>query len=210
MRARTWFLSLAVRVLAAGVGLGACSYDPHIMDGELRCSSAGKCPSGYTCSNNLCFGSSSSSADAGSGDDATGSPLPLVRYIGSWTLDPTASVTTHCDNGSLDVQLLSPADKPSVMKIAAGVVGQSDLQSIWLCTLGLSVDASGAHLHDSSPTCSDSSMDPKETWTATKFEVVINGLRSANHTAAYNRTDEYANGTTVTCSQMVTAPLTKN
>lgn len=195
---------------AAWLGVAGCSYAPHFKDGELRCSLAGECPEGYSCQNNACF---ATSADAGLGRDVP-SQAVLNRYIGSWTLDSTAAVSNHCDDGTVEVRPLSPVDKPSIMTITAGTAGKFDLVSIWLCTLDLRVDAAGAHLYDPPPTCRhDTSADPAQpsaTWTATRFDIVLGGGQSATHTATYTRLDQYADGTVVTCAQMVTAPLTKN
>jgi hypothetical protein len=75
------------------------------------------------------------------------------------------------------------------------------------------VDAAGAHLSDPTPTCSQAATDPAapdETWTATQFDIVLSGLQTATHTAQYTRVDQYPDGTVVTCSQAVTASLTKS
>ncbi len=209
MRTRPTFAALFVGV-AACLGVAGCSYAPHLKDGELRCSLSGQCPEGYACQNDACF---AASTDGGLGSDAPTQTL-LNRYIGSWTLDPTAAVSNHCDNGTAEIRMLSPASNPSPMTITAGIAGRSDLISQWLCNLELRVDAAGAHLSDPPPTCRhDSSTDPaqpSETWTATQFDIVLSGLRSATHTATYTRVDQYADGTVVNCSQAVTAPLTKN
>jgi hypothetical protein len=204
---------ISVVVLATWLGAGGCSYNPKFKDGELKCSLAGECPEGYTCQNNAC--SSSGGRDAAVTTDTTpkddaGPQVLMNRYIGMWTMDTAASVLNQCDDGSLPyTNKLSPAGSPSVMTISAGT-GQNDLESAWLCTLTLKLDTSGAHLNDANPTCADSSGDPKETWTATQFEFYAANARTATHTASYTRVDRYANGTTVTCAQTVTATLTKN
>ncbi|MEO8213401.1 MAG: hypothetical protein ABI560_09415 [Myxococcales bacterium] len=184
--------------LTVGLASGACSYDPKFADGTLQCSSSGECPENYSCraSDRTCV----------SRHDA-----PVNLFVGTWTLAPTSTVTTRCANSPAPiVAMLSPATEPSRMTITAGVVGQYDLDSEWLCPLHLRVDGTGAHLSDNRP-CSAAGTAPvtTQTWTATQFDILANTGTTAMHVAAYTRVDLYADGSMVTCMQMVTAPLTK-
>lgn len=191
-------------VLLALLAAAGCTYDPKFDDGKLRCSSAGTCPTGYSCKNSLCFSDSPTAVP----------PAAVSAYLGTWTLGVTSTVTTTCPGSAPSVTNLSPAANPSLMMIAAAPTGTAaDLRSTWLCILDLRVDTAGAHLSDSTPSCSDPGTDPAislQTWTATQFEIVANTGATAMHTARYNRQDDYANGTTTHCTQLVTAPLTKN
>lgn len=207
---------MGIAMMAFLTAAAGCKYDPQPGEGALGCSIAGECPEGYSCRvNGFCYSTGSgpmdagASADAGLGGDAVPAAI-LNRYIGEWTLGVTSMVETNCDDGFSNTSLLSPAGSPSTMTIAPGTPGVSDLDSFWLCALSLRMDATGAHLFDANPTCSDDSADPANTWTATRFDVVTTNGLTGMHNAFYNRVDQYAAGKVVQCTQTVRAPLIKN
>ena len=215
MRALVSGLSSAWFLLMAAV-LANCNYDPKFKDGALKCSASGECPSGYVCRADACYskgsvdndGSTAGGRDAGLGGDAL-PPALLNRYIGEWTLDPTSVVVTQCGGGTPETTPLSPLDNPSKMTISAGVPGVSDLESSWLCKLGLRLDATGAHLYRTDTDCSESKDGVKQTWTATSFDIMAMTGRAATHTATYDRVDQPKDGAPLNCSQTVTASMTK-
>ncbi|MBC8131787.1 MAG: hypothetical protein H7X95_02305 [Deltaproteobacteria bacterium] len=206
---RAFFSTVAVVCTLASLGVSGCRYDPEFKDGQLQCSPNGKCPEGYSCrsASNTCFSTIS---------PVGGVPQVILnRFIGNWTLAPTSSVKTTCDDGFVNTNPLSPVTMPMVMKISPGIPGESDLESDLQCPkVGLRVQNAVAHLFDAAPTCTNSAAAPlqTQTWTATQFDIVIPAANptTAMHTAAYTRVDTFVNGGVVNCTQMVTAPMTKN
>jgi hypothetical protein len=128
-----------------------------------------------------------------------------MDYVGEWLLGVTSTVRTVCDDGYDDTTLLSPLDSPSTMTISRSGAG---LLSVWLCDVTLRWDASGAHLNDADPSCTDGT-DPVYLWTATKFDLVTSNGLTAQHDATYTRKDTFDDGSIVNCNQTVTAPLIK-
>jgi len=198
-------------------------YDPHPAEGTLACSVQNECPEGYTCRTppHACFstgagttsgtGGAPGTGGAGGGGSGVISSDPSL-YVGIWAFGPKASVENTCDNGTSGTNSL--ADDPngvrSLMTItrpASAALGA--LRSVWLCDFYLTLDSNGAHLGTGSHSCADTTADPKSTWTATSFELTTLEGVNLKHTADYNRVDVYANGTTVTCRQKVTATLKK-
>jgi hypothetical protein len=162
--------------------------------------------------------------DAGTGTaDATvdrggagNAPLALVnRFVGTWILAPTSTVTTRCaDSATPIVTMLSPPTDPSRMIITAGMPGQYDLDCAWLHpSLHLRLDDTGAHLFDDRPYSAKGDGDVEtQTWTATQFDILANTGTTAMFVAAYTRVDQYtqaSGGKKVVCMQMVNAPVTK-
>ncbi|MEO8212397.1 MAG: hypothetical protein ABI560_04360 [Myxococcales bacterium] len=222
-----------------GASAGGCSYDPRFKDHTLQCSSSGECPDNYSCSpvDKTCVSAKEGAGTGGSGTGGTGTggmgtitpdagttdrggtggaPIATVnRFIGTWLLGPTSTVTTLCANSPTPiVTMLSPPSDPSRMTITAGMPGQYDLDSAWLYpSLHLRVDDAGAHLSDDRSYSDTGSGDvATQTWTATQFDILANNGTTAMHVAAYTRIDQYtaaAGGKAVTCMQMVSAPLTK-
>jgi len=191
----------------SGGGTTGCQYDPHPINGALRCSPSGECPDGFSCQASRCW-SNAPDKDGGSGADIVPT-TNISDYIGEWLLTTAATVKTSCTDGFSATDPLSPADSPSTMTVSQGT-GSDGLLSSWLCDLTLRVDATGAHLNDANPSCTDTSGDPAYTWTASKFDIVVasNG-KTAMHTATYKRRDDYVAGTVTNCDQVVSAPMTK-
>ena len=236
LAAQMLWTTVAVSLL--GAVAGGCRYDPHFKDHTLRCSSSGECPDNYSCSvDRTCVSATGGAGTGGAGTGGTGTggmgtitpdagtidragtgdaPIATVnRFIGTWLLGPTSTVTTLCANSPTPiVTMLSPPSDPSHMTISAGVPGQYDLDSAWLYpSLHLRVDDAGAHLADDRSYTDKGSGDvATQTWTATQFDILANTGTTAMHVAAYTRVDQYtaaAGGKAVTCMQMVSAPLTK-
>jgi len=209
-------LSRAVWLLAVAgwIGAGAlgCSYDPHIKDGDLLCSlNDQKCPDGYECRSGACYAATSGNKDAGLADVGLGgdtiAPAVLKRYLGAWRMDDSALRTDQCDDGTSGTEPVTPLG--TIMEITAGEAGLSDLQSKWLCDLGLRLDATGAHLSNTDPSCSQTFQYEVQTWTTSRFDLVTTDGLTATHVASYTLVDRFSTGKVVTCTQLVTASLTK-
>lgn len=191
---RTWRFALGMVVALELLGACACQYDPHPANGELRCSSKGECPDGYTCH----FASGTCWTKA------------LELYLGHWTLLAGASVSTTCTDGFVSTDALDG----TTLTITQGTVGVSDLNVSWdglpsSCLAHLSLGSGGAHLAGAGPTCTDTSSDPAQTWTGTKVDVATTTGTTGTHSAAYDRLDTWASGEVVHCTQSVQASLRK-
>jgi len=149
----------------------------------------------------------------GGGTGAGGSTTVRIQdYLGVWTFASTATVTTQCES-TKSPSGVGTFDSGTTMTITDN--GDGTLKASWTewpaCTYTLTLDGTGAHGSDADTWyCQYTADDPAFFWSYATFDITVASANVATHDGVYVREDDYADGTTVYCSQTVHAPMTKN
>jgi len=147
-----------------------------------------------------------------SGTGTGGTTVRVQDYLGVWTFASSATVDTECDNTKSQSGVGNFADG-TTLTITDN--GDGTLKASWTewpaCTYTLTANGTGIHGSDAdSWFCEYTAKDPMLFWIYDSFDIVAASASVATHDAAYVREDDYADGTTVYCSQTVHAQMTKN
>jgi hypothetical protein len=156
-------------------------------------------------------GTGGQGGQSGTGTGGSGT-VRVQDYVGVWTFASSATVTTECES-TRSPSGVGSFNTGTTLTITDN--GDGTLNASWTewpaCTYTLTVDATGAHGSDADTWfCEYTAKDPALFWSYYTFDVVAASATVATHDATYVREDDYADGTTVYCSQTVHAPMTKN